>query len=132
MQVEGVCVSLGFVFSSRRRHTRYWRDWSSVVCSSDLLRRDRIFLKMNFGSCSRDHDDVWRPMQQPRESELRRRNSKLCSYLSQHSTCRRQRRPVLHRIGPQWTVGQEKDSLACAEIDDRIMLAFRNAVTILN
>src|SRR3712207_6956379 len=25
-------------FSSRRRHTRYWRDWSSDVCSSDLDR----------------------------------------------------------------------------------------------
>src|SRR3712207_6733323 len=25
-----------FVFSSRRRHTRYLRDWSSDVCSSDL------------------------------------------------------------------------------------------------
>src|SRR3712207_3716995 len=28
-----MCV---FFFSSRRRHTRYWRDWSSDVCSSDL------------------------------------------------------------------------------------------------
>src|SRR3712207_3187336 len=28
-----------FFFSSRRRHTRYWRDWSSDVCSSDLLSR---------------------------------------------------------------------------------------------
>src|SRR3712207_8428504 len=28
-----------FFFSSRRRHTRYWRDWSSDVCSSDLERR---------------------------------------------------------------------------------------------
>ena len=27
-----------FFFSSRRRHTRYWRDWSSDVCSSDLQR----------------------------------------------------------------------------------------------
>src|SRR3712207_7925243 len=27
-----------FFFSSRRRHTRYWRDWSSDVCSSDLSR----------------------------------------------------------------------------------------------
>src|SRR3712207_9341593 len=26
------------VFASRRRHTRYWRDWSSDVCSSDLER----------------------------------------------------------------------------------------------
>src|SRR3712207_7160178 len=28
-----------FFFSSRRRHTRYWRDWSSDVCSSDLKVR---------------------------------------------------------------------------------------------
>src|SRR5258707_5806227 len=28
-----------FFFSSRRRHTRYWRDWSSDVCSSDLCAR---------------------------------------------------------------------------------------------
>src|SRR3712207_9355389 len=27
---------MDFFFSSRRRHTRYWRDWSSGVCSSDL------------------------------------------------------------------------------------------------
>src|SRR5947209_12435882 len=27
-----------FFFSSIRLHTRYWRDWSSDVCSSDLLR----------------------------------------------------------------------------------------------
>src|SRR3712207_9132354 len=30
-----------FFFSSRRRHTRYWRDWSSDVCSSDLVRAFR-------------------------------------------------------------------------------------------
>src|SRR3712207_1989814 len=29
-------LSFVFFFSSRRRHTRYWRDWSSDVCSSDL------------------------------------------------------------------------------------------------
>src|SRR3712207_2684048 len=29
-----------FFFSSRRRHTRYWRDWSSDVCSSDLAMSD--------------------------------------------------------------------------------------------
>src|SRR5258707_9752226 len=28
---------VSFFFSSRRRHTRYWRDWSSDVCSSDLV-----------------------------------------------------------------------------------------------
>src|SRR5207253_5349027 len=30
-----------FFFSSRRRHTRWPRDWSSDVCSSDLFSRPR-------------------------------------------------------------------------------------------
>src|SRR5258707_11670617 len=36
-------MSVFFFFSSRRRHTRYWRDWSSDVCSSDL-EADAILL----------------------------------------------------------------------------------------
>src|SRR6266702_6344814 len=31
-----------FFFSSRRRHTRWPRDWSSDVCSSDLLGPGRL------------------------------------------------------------------------------------------
>src|SRR3712207_7292607 len=31
-----------FFFSSRRRHTIYWRDWSSDVCSSDLGQRHNL------------------------------------------------------------------------------------------
>src|SRR5690606_40378959 len=31
------CPSSFFFFSSRRRHTRFSRDWSSDVCSSDLF-----------------------------------------------------------------------------------------------
>src|SRR5439155_18791588 len=31
-----------FFFSSRRRHTRWPRDWSSDVCSSDLLEAHGI------------------------------------------------------------------------------------------
>src|SRR3712207_7594239 len=30
------CWDTVFMFSSRGRHTMYWRDWSSDVCSSDL------------------------------------------------------------------------------------------------
>src|SRR5258707_11019645 len=45
-----------FFFSSRRRHTRYWRDWSSDVCSSDLSQI--LNLKMNI---SRKHAVItWR------------------------------------------------------------------------
>src|SRR3712207_3798728 len=46
-----------FFFSSRRRHTRYWRDWSSDVCSSDLLQQkggddlaDAFYRNLEFGT----------------------------------------------------------------------------------
>src|SRR5690349_22102328 len=35
-RLEGYLVGVFFFFSSRRRHTRSLRDWSSDVCSSDL------------------------------------------------------------------------------------------------
>src|SRR3989449_7702334 len=35
-----ICGCRFFFFSSRRRHTRCSRDWSSDVCSSDLARGD--------------------------------------------------------------------------------------------
>src|SRR5690554_7369925 len=45
--------NIDFFFSSRRRHTRCGRDWSSDVCSSDLYGGDQLgyvenFLKMMF------------------------------------------------------------------------------------
>src|SRR5690606_35285413 len=39
LSVEGFLV---FFFSSRRRHTRFSRDWSSDVCSSDLKMKKDI------------------------------------------------------------------------------------------
>src|SRR3712207_7589195 len=42
MEMRKWCERREFVFfSSRRRHTRYWRDWSSDVCSSDLEALDQ-------------------------------------------------------------------------------------------
>src|SRR5690606_39551433 len=38
--LDGV-MFCSFFFSSRRRHTRFSRDWSSDVCSSDLLGDQR-------------------------------------------------------------------------------------------
>src|SRR5690554_4618623 len=35
-----VFIIFFFFFSSRRRHTRCGRDWSSDVCSSDLLTKN--------------------------------------------------------------------------------------------
>src|SRR2546427_2592759 len=39
------CVSF-FFFSSRRRHTRFDCDWSSDVCSSDLIQRLEVVLDL--------------------------------------------------------------------------------------
>src|SRR5688572_18176521 len=36
-------VFIFFFFSSRRRHTRFDCDWSSDVCSSDLLKKNRHY-----------------------------------------------------------------------------------------
>src|SRR3712207_7095739 len=44
MSVCNTLCILFFFFSSRRRHTRYWRDWSSDVCSSDLRGTRRLVL----------------------------------------------------------------------------------------
>src|SRR5437870_9719727 len=49
-RLTGVTRSL-FFFSSRRRHTRWPRDWSSDVCSSDLRLFERLF---------NDHEMVWK------------------------------------------------------------------------
>src|SRR5207302_2541741 len=41
--------SINFFFSSRRRHTRFSRDWSSDVCSSDLELRTPFGAAINGG-----------------------------------------------------------------------------------
>src|SRR3712207_1262855 len=54
-----VSVIPNLFFSSRRRHTRYWRDWSSDVCSSDLGQEGKYVLvrlqsgevRMILGTC---------------------------------------------------------------------------------
>src|SRR5436309_4390866 len=46
------CVFL-FFFSSRRRHTRFSRDWSSDVCSSDLEHAPQNPLNSPNGSSAR-------------------------------------------------------------------------------
>src|SRR5258707_11843168 len=56
----GGYVLLSFFFSSRRRHTRYWRDWSSDVCSSDLHWR-AVRCRAAMGSVTRISSRTSRP-----------------------------------------------------------------------
>src|SRR5437899_4856966 len=44
-----------FFFSSRRRHTRCLSDWSSDVCSSDLIRKARLRDSLMAGGAAVDH-----------------------------------------------------------------------------
>src|SRR3712207_7934733 len=81
MNGKKVVVRLFFFFASRRRHTRYWRDWSSDVCSSDLDRRrvvggqrlDRVLERLALvdrGARGADAHEVGR---QPLRRQLERR-----------------------------------------------------------
>src|SRR2546429_4481501 len=51
-----------FFFSSRRRHTRCSRDWSSDVCSSDLLAKDNeepmLSVSVGVASYPKDADTI--------------------------------------------------------------------------
>src|SRR5476651_2421960 len=48
-----------FFFSSRRRHTRYWRDWSSDVCSSDLESNGIVEGARGKTGTTSDNRDAW-------------------------------------------------------------------------
>src|SRR2546422_2722178 len=58
-----------FFFSSRRRHTRCSRDWSSDVCSSDLYQRSPVAQRL-----IRSVEDAIRRTPSPAEYRLFRRN----------------------------------------------------------
>src|SRR5690606_39839435 len=48
----------GFFFSCRRRHTRFSRDWSSDVCSSDLKNHAWVTVVVEAGDYGRVLDDM--------------------------------------------------------------------------
>src|SRR5690606_39517115 len=75
-------VIISFFFSSRRRHTRFSRDWSSDVCSSDLHRNAAADLRPQSeavpaqsgtaGEGSPRMSEVWTPPARVEEYRLER------------------------------------------------------------
>src|SRR5438876_4933663 len=58
MPWEGSSSFVRFFFSSRRRHTRWTGDWSSDVCSSDLVwgaARESARSRQTFGESAHFH-----------------------------------------------------------------------------
>src|SRR5690606_39332312 len=73
-----------FFFSSRRRHTRFSRDWSSDVCSSDLRYKD---LERNYRAMIRrmragdpELAELWHGLGQVYRKHLRRRDEAIESF----------------------------------------------------
>src|SRR5207253_3492807 len=105
-----------FFFSSRRRHTRWPRDWSSDVCSSDLSEKDPVseaptslsasvrctlrfrLQQQHIDPMRVDHLFTWRPREN-REASILRGHQRLSISLIVYELCRRQvaRAPVLYR-----------------------------------
>src|SRR5690606_40187983 len=66
---------LYFFFSSRRRHTRFSRDWSSDVCSSDLYRSREYNLYLTLSNDKlklKDFDSDRNQFEKQKEIELQK------------------------------------------------------------
>src|SRR5438445_2706018 len=113
-----------FFFSSRRRHTRYWRDWSSDVCSSDLARQpfyrsaaehptlfaaavDKQFLEIDAGGSTKSREievltsycrNPRTPSPRQAKSTFRQRRSAVCA---SNVCCRSSGAPRFRRITPK-------------------------------
>src|SRR5207245_6085397 len=96
-----------FFFSSRRRHTRCYRDWSSDVCSSDLLLAKNVAIFV-FPSASAKMATFFAnnpfssqtgspPFRPPRSEE--RRVGKECRSLSSTKHCKKKHTSVQYSGG---------------------------------
>src|SRR5438876_12234861 len=88
-------MRLFFFFSSRRRHTRWTGDWSSDVCSSDLIERLSAFWKRSKAQSRSIALTLPRPMAQQKL---------MVSSARGWSTCRvtAWERSEERRVGKEW------------------------------
>src|SRR5690606_40823287 len=89
-----------FFFSSRRRHTRFSRDWSSDVCSSDLSSSN-CFQQARLIPCS--SNSIFRLLATPMRrisTPLSSRSCGLCSCICLIN--RSEERRVGKECGAQW------------------------------
>src|SRR5690606_40244682 len=87
-----------FFFSSRRRHTRFSRDWSSDVCSSDLRRFDKyefcvrthcLFQRRQVGCVHKVENDLV-----PAENFVKKPKRAAVSIIAQNDVVRSEERRV--------------------------------------
>src|SRR5437868_12725985 len=84
--------SVFFFFSSRRRHTRSKRDWSSDVCSSDLVDAG------DGARCARGHDGGGEGRRsEEHTSELQSRFDLVCRLLLEKKKKKKNRMNTIHK-----------------------------------
>src|SRR5207248_8281325 len=96
---------LFFFFSSRRRHTRSYGDWSSDVCSSDLLWNHSI------DACVRGSDSMSLIL------IVSHRTTNVCTFFPQQANPRSSNRPRTQksyvRVHSSPTKNREIQSVRC-------------------
>src|SRR5690606_38458458 len=96
-----------FFFSSRRRHTRFSRDWSSDVCSSDLMTRQAAPAEQEYIEAKTVAAELWVLL-----------NKKLGSAGDTLSLAQRHRLQCLPFLLPALHLHEDNDVSACGnEID---------------
>jgi len=95
-------------------------------------RRRNVFFQVGPGCCSRNHNNIRRPMKEPCERDLRLGNMQALCDFRQRTAGRCKRSSRFHRVGTQGAVGDEQNPLSVTELDDRVALAVCDAIPILH
>src|SRR5207253_7509692 len=100
-----------FFFSSRRRHTRWPRDWSSDVCSSDLLDDVAAHAPKNrFAFLPRGKNRAEKFAKIARRKNLRKRIQKMAErYISVAGPRELAHRSEERRVGKECRCGEATD-----------------------
>src|SRR5690349_8082451 len=110
-----------FFFSSRRRHTRSLRDWSSDVCSSDLLI-DKAIRSSDLGLNPTNDGKVVRvPMPSPTQERRKELVKQLHKILENHRTAvrniRRDIKEAIDKLEKDKKISQDEQKRALEEME---------------
>src|SRR5690606_39747838 len=90
-----------FFFSSRRRHTRFSRDWSSDVCSSDLIPPPEAMRQLPTQTTANGNGAAATAPSTAGDDQNRRRSRSFNFHSFKMNTYRKKRRSEERRVGKE-------------------------------